>query len=392
MTVEKKTLEKDETQPAAAPADRSTGARALPRRLLASTLVRHVLLAVLALIILDRVSAYTSAFRNSQISSTLIFACAAGGLTLLTGTSGQISLGHGAFMAIGAYCFALVLQDWQWPLVPTLLAATVVTAVLGVLAGAAAARLRGPYLAGATLALAVGLPSLATWSHLTGTLGGANGLTVVSPGPPSAFSNLTLDRWQVEVCGVATVLTFLLLANLGRSRFGRAWRALRDDEVSASLAGLPVARMQVLAFVVSSACAGLAGGLYAFFNGLAAPGAFPLALSLQLLAAVVLGGLGSLAGAIYGSALLVLLPTWSSDLADHFHLSQNVYANLPLMVYGVLLVVVMLVFPQGIQGVLRRLGALARAAWTRRKAGGAGQNGSTSHSSPSSQSSPARSR
>jgi branched-chain amino acid transport system permease protein len=126
--------------------------------------------------------------------------------------------------------------------------------------------------------------------------------------------------------------------------------------------------MQVLAFVVSSACAGLAGGLYAFFNGLAAPGAFPLALSLQLLAAVVLGGLGSLAGAVYGSALLVLLPTWSSDLAGHLHLSQNVYANLPLMVYGVLLVAVMLVFPQGIQGVLRRIAAVVRAAWTRRKA------------------------
>src|SRR4051812_32709521 len=171
MTLEKKSLETDQERPASA-ADASGPARGLPRRLLASTLVRHVLLAVLALIVLDRVSAYASPFRNSQIASTLIFACAAGGLTLLTGSSGQISLGQGAFMGIGAYCFALVLQDWQWPLVPVLIASTVFTAVAGVLAGAAAARLRGPYLAGATLALAVGLPSLATWSHLSGTLGG----------------------------------------------------------------------------------------------------------------------------------------------------------------------------------------------------------------------------
>jgi branched-chain amino acid transport system permease protein len=378
------TLEKSQEKPVAATGQEPGTGSGLPQRLLGSTLVRHVLFAVIALIVLDRVSAYASPFRNSQIASTLIFACAAGGLTLLTGTSGQISLGHGAFMATGAYCFALVLQDLQWPLVAVLLASTVITAMLGVLAGAAAARLRGPYLAGATLALAVGLPSLATWSHLRTTLGGANGLTVVSPGPPAALgANFTLDRWQVEVCGVATVVTFLVLANLGRSRYGRAWRAIRDDEVSASLAGLPVARMQVLAFVVSSACAGLAGGLYAFFNGLAAPGAFPLALSLQLLAAAVLGGLGSLAGAVYGSALLVLLPTWSSDIAGNLHLSQNVYANLPLMAYGILLVVVMLAFPQGIQGLVRRLVAGVRRRWQQRRAAGG---------APPTQSSPARSR
>jgi branched-chain amino acid transport system permease protein len=339
------------------------------RRLLNSTLVRHLVFALIALIVLDRVSAYASPFRNSQIASTLVFACAAGGLTLLTGSSGQISLGHGAFMAIGAYSFALVLQDLQWPLVAVLVASTLIAALVGGLVGAAAARLRGPYLAGATLALAVGLPSLATWSHLSSKLGGANGLTVVSPGPPSSLgANYTLDRWQVEVCGVATVITFFLLANLGRSRLGRAWRALRDDEVAASLAGLHVARLQVLAFCVSSACAGLAGGLYAFFNGLAAPGAFPLSLSLQLLAAVVLGGLGSLAGAVYGSAILVLLPTWSADIADSLHLSRDVFANLPLAAYGIVLIVVMLAFPQGVQGLLRRVAGLARTSWAQRRA------------------------
>ncbi len=340
------------------PASRGAGPAALLRR---STLLRHLLLAVLALVVIDRIAAYASPFRNSQIASVLIFACATAGLTLLTGTSGQISLGHGAFMAIGAYTAALLLQDTALPLWLVLVLATLGTAAAGALVGVAAARLRGPYLAGATLALAVGLPALANWRYLTDTLGGANGLTVVSPGVPASFgSNFTLDRWQVEVCAVPTVLVFLLLANLGRSRYGRAWRAVRDDEVAASLTGLPVARLQVQAFIVSAACAGLAGALFAFFNGLATPGAFPLQLSLQLLTAIVLGGLGSLAGAVYGSLLLVLLPAWSSDLASSLSLSRDVYANLPLAVYGVVLILVMLLFPQGIQGLLRRLWLRAR--------------------------------
>jgi len=324
-----------------------------------STLLRHVLLALLALVVLDRIAATFSPFHNSQLASVLIFACATAGLTLLTGTSGQISLGHGAFMAIGAYTAALLLQDTAMPLWLVLVLATVGTAAAGALVGVAAARLRGPYLAGATLALAVGLPALANWRYLSDTLGGANGLTVVSPGPPASLgSNFTLDRWQVEVCAVPTVLVFLLLANMGRSRYGRAWRAVRDDEVAASLSGLPVARLQVQAFIVSAACAGLAGGLFAFFNGLATPGAFPLTLSLQLLTAIVVGGLGSLAGAVYGSLLLVLLPTWSSDLASTLNLSRDIYANLPLAVYGVVLILVMLLFPLGVQGLVRR--ALAK--------------------------------
>ncbi len=324
-----------------------------------STLLRHVLLALLALVVLDRIAASASPFHNSQLASVLIFACATAGLTLLTGTSGQISLGHGAFMAIGAYTAALLLQDTPMPLWLVLVLATAGTAATGALVGVAAARLRGPYLAGATLALAVGLPALANWRYLTDTLGGANGLTVVSPGPPASLGSFTLDHWQVEVCAVPTVLVFLLLANLGRSRYGRAWRAVRDDEVAASLSGLPVARLQVQAFIVSAACAGLAGGLFAFFNGLATPGAFPLTLSLQLLTAIVVGGLGSLAGAVYGSLLLVLLPTWSSDLASSLSLSRDIYANLPLAVYGVVLILVMLLFPMGVQGLVRR--ALAKA-------------------------------
>jgi branched-chain amino acid transport system permease protein len=135
---------------------------------------------------------------------------------------------------------------------------------------------------------------------------------------------------------------------------------VRDDEVSAELAGIHVARTQVLAFVISAACAGLAGGLLAVVSGQATPGAFSVALSLAILAGAVLGGLGSLAGAVYGAIALVALPSLSSNLSERFDFGTNVKSNLPLLVYGTLLVVVMLAAPQGLQGGVRRVLGLLR--------------------------------
>jgi branched-chain amino acid transport system permease protein len=324
------------------------------------TLARHVLLGLLAVLVVLAFSVLLDPYRNVQLANVAYLVCAAAGLSILTGLSGQISLGQGAFMAVGAYVAALMLLHLSWPLPLVLLTSVLVTALAGALVGAAAARLRGPYLAGATLAFAVGLPALANYRHLTSTLGGANGLVVLSPSAPTWFGDVSFDRWQLWVCTVAAVITLVLLANLAHSRLGRSWRAVRDDEVAAELAGLPVARLQITAFVVSAACAGLGGALLAFVNGLAAPGAFQLALSLQLLAAVVLGGLGTIPGAVYGSFLLVFLPAWSAGLADRFELSRDVYANLPLAIYGVVLVLVMLTFPTGVQGGVGRL-----ARWIR---------------------------
>ena len=148
-----------------------------------------------------------------------------------------------------------------------------------------------------------------------------------------------------------------VLYNLTHSAVGRSWRAVRDDEIAASLAGLRVGRRQTLAFVVSAACAGLGGGLLAAVLQLTSPGAFPLQLSLTLLAGVVIGGLGSLVGAVWGAALLVFLPNWTTDLANSFSLSSNVSHNLPIAIYGVVLIAAMLLWPSGIQGGLRALGA-----------------------------------
>jgi branched-chain amino acid transport system permease protein len=151
---------------------------------------------------------------------------------------------------------------------------------------------------------------------------------------------------------------FVLLANLMRSRVGRTFRAVRDDEVAAQLAGLNVARVQILAFVISAACAGLAGASLVVVTQIAAPGAFQLELSLALLTGIVLGGLGSLAGAVWGALALVFLPQWSTDVAQAFSLSNDVQANLPLALYGLVLMGVVVAAPQGIQGALRGIARL----------------------------------
>jgi branched-chain amino acid transport system permease protein len=137
-------------------------------------------------------------------------------------------------------------------------------------------------------------------------------------------------------------------------------RAVRDDEIAAALCGLRVGRTQTIAFVISAACAGLGGGLLALVLQLATPGAFTVTLSLTLLTGAVLGGLGSLGGAIWGSALLVLLPNWTNDLAKSFSLSLRVSSNLPLAIYGVVLIGAMLVWPTGIQGGVATIGRRLR--------------------------------
>ncbi len=327
-----------------------------------STLGRHTTAAVVGIAVLVLTVQRLSDYRNSQLAPIGYMLCAAAGLTVLVGLSGQISLGHGAFMAVGAYTLALLKHTWSsnhpnLQLIALLLASAVTAAAFGAVVGVAAARLRGPYLAGATLSLAIGLPSLASYEGLP-QLGGNNGISVGSVVPPNGFD---LYRWQSVVCGVAAVIVLWVLANVSHSRVGRSMRAVRDDEIAASLAGLSVARVQVLAFVISAAVAGVAGGLLALVSLAAGPGAFPLSLSLALLAAVVFGGLGSLTGAAYGSVVIVLLPTWSQSLSRALSLhSDKVANNLPLLVYGVVLAVAMLAFPSGLQGALRRLWSRSR--------------------------------
>jgi branched-chain amino acid transport system permease protein len=336
-----------------------------------STLLRSLAIVVVAGVVVIFVTDALSPYRNLQLAYGAYYFCVLAGLTVLAGVSGQISLGQGAFMAVGAYTFCkLNASPVAWSVFPSLVGAVVATVLVGIPVGAAASRLRGPYLAGATLAFAVGLPALA--DKFPAFLGGENGLSVNPPAPPSWLgSNFPLERWEAWIACAGALVVIFVLYNLTHSNIGRSWRAVRDDEIAASLAGLRVGRRQTLAFVVSAACAGLGGGLLAAVLQLTSPGAFPLQLSLTLLAGVVIGGLGSLIGAVWGAALLVFLPNWTNDLASSFSLSGNVSHNLPIAIYGVVLIGAMLLWPSGIQGGLRAIGRAVRPAIRSRGAAGA---------------------
>lgn len=325
------------------------------------TLARHLAAAICVALVLAALSVRLGSYRDYQMAEVAAYVAAVAGLTLLIGLSGQISIGNGAFMAIGGYAAALLLMHLGWPLELVFAASAVIAALAGAIVGIAAARLRGPYLAGATLMLAVALPSVA--DQYSGVFGGDQGLSVTITTPAFLGPTFPPTRWLAWLTCATALVVLILLANLGRSRIGRSWRAVRDDEVAAALAGLNVARLRVLAFVVSAGCAGIGGALLAVVTGIVAPGAYTLTLSIGLLTAAVLGGLGSLPGAVWGSLLLVLVPTYLTNVANSHGLSGAASSSVPIAAYGVVLIVVMLVFPAGIQGGLRRLfGPAAPAA------------------------------
>jgi branched-chain amino acid transport system permease protein len=319
-----------------------------------STLLKHVVLALVGAGLILLLSIKLSDFRDFELAFVAAYAVAVAGLSVLIGLSGQISIGNGAFMAVGAYVGAVIFIHLQWPLAAIIVISTIAAAVAGAVFGVAAARLRGPYLAGATLMLAVALPDLAT--RFQSVLGGDQGLGFFITTPAFLGANFSPQRWQAWLnCGCA-LIALVLLANLVRSRVGRSWRAVRDDEVAAALSGLNVARLQILAFVVSAACAGCGGVLLAAVNGTVSPGLFSFGLSIQLLTAAVLGGLGTLGGAIWGAALLYLAPVYLENVVtSHGIAGATTSVFIPIIGYGVVLIAVMLLFPRGIQGGLTRL-------------------------------------
>ncbi len=315
------------------------------------TLPRRLGLAIIVGAIVAILSIRLNQFRDYQIAEIALYVTAVAGLTVLTGLSGQISLGHAGFMAVGAYATALVTLHLNWPFYAALLVAAAAAAAVGAVVGVAAARLRGPYLAGATLMFGVAITAVA--DAFPGAFGGDQGLNVIFTTPAFLGANFPPTRWLAWVSSLVALVVLVLLANLNYSRIGRNWRAVRDDDVAAALDGINVAATRIRAFVVSATCAGIAGALLAIYIGTVAPGAFTITLSIALLTAAVIGGLGSLPGALWGSLLIVLVPTYATDVATSHGLSSSVGANIPVVAYGVILILVMLVFPQGIQGALR---------------------------------------
>jgi branched-chain amino acid transport system permease protein len=331
----------------------------LPRQ----PMVRHLLLAVVAGVVLYFVTNRLSQFDVYQVGEIAAYIVVLAGLSLLTGANGQISLGHGGFMAVGAYTLGLFMTHTGTNFVLELAAAGAVAAAAGVVIGLPATRLKGPYLAGMTLLFALAVPSIA--DKWPATFGGDQGLTVSAPTAPGSLGQ---EEWLAWIQILGALIVLVLLANLLWSRYGRAFRAVRDDEIAASLAGIHVARTRVVAFAISAACAGLGGALLALSTGVVNTGEFPLSLSIQLLAAMVLGGTGTLFGMVWGGILLVYLPQWSTSLSSDFNLGSGANAYLATIIFGVVLIVAMIAAPNGIQGGLRWL-------WAHRPHPGHGDHG-----------------
>ena len=253
------------------------------------------------------------------------------GLNVLTGHSGQISLGHGAFMAIGGYTSAILIAHHGVRDVWTIPLAGLVAGAVGLGFGLPALRLRGLYLALATFGVAVALPALLQkFDHFTG---GSGGLVLT----------LHPNDWLYYLCwsiaGAGLLLGWLVLA----TPIGRSWRALRDSEVAAVSSGISPALYKTLAFGVSSFYAGVAGALVAISGAYVTPQTFPISLSLFLVVGMAVGGIGSLPGSIVGAILIQFLPTYAS------HLSKQA----PQVIEGAILVGVMLLLPGGAAGLLR---------------------------------------
>ncbi|MGW5876843.1 branched-chain amino acid ABC transporter permease [Nocardiopsis terrae] len=341
------------TTPPRTPGTSRWGALPLP--------ARHLLLAALGLAAVTGLLFATGDLTALRIAAVGYTMLAIAGLQLLVGGSGQVSLGHGAFMMIGAYSMALlVLHQPTLPIVVNLGIIVVVSIVAGVAVGAATARLHGPYLAGATLILAVGLPGLTHRYH--DFLGGSNGLNIRMAGaPPFLDGIVTTSEWRALVVWTTVVIGLAVLATVSAGRLGRRMRAIRDDETAASMAGIPVGRTKVVAFVIASAAGGLAGGLQAYVLGTVTPSTFTLVLSLTLLAALVLGGIGSLWGALWASVAIVYLEIWATDLARSLNMGPDAENNLPIVFFGIVLILVLRFWPLGVHGALQNLRARLRA-------------------------------
>jgi branched-chain amino acid transport system permease protein len=282
--------------------------------------------------------------RVYQGATVAVYAIGIASLILLIGYSGQVSLGHGAFLAIGGFAAALARIHYEAPVWLTFVVAVLAAAIAGALLGLAAARLSGPYLAGTTLALAIGLPSIANQFSI---FGGEQGISFDIGLPPESLGeDFTQYKWYFWISWTVALITLYWLRNILNSRYGRGWRAVRSNDVAAELAGIHVGRNKVLAFTISAGLAGLAGALLAMTISLASPGVFPLALSFSLATGAVLSGVTTLGGVMIGSVTLVAIPEIALAIANRYG-SETITTNLPGLLVSALLILTVLFVPNG---------------------------------------------
>jgi len=283
--------------------------------------------------------------RVFQGATVGIYVIAIASIILLTGYSGQVSLGHGALLAIGGYAATLSRIHWGLPVPLTFVVAVLAAALGGYLLGRAAARLSGPYLAGTTLALAIGLPSIA--NQFT-QLGGEQGLPFDIGLPPASLgAEFTQYKWFFWITSIAALVSIYWLRNVMHSRFGRSWKAVRSNDVAAELAGINIGHNKVLAFTISAGLAGLAGALLAMTISTVSPGAFPLSLSFSLATGAVLSGVTTLGGVMIGAVTLVAIPDIVDTVVHRLESSEVVANNLPGFLVSALLILTVLFVPNG---------------------------------------------
>jgi branched-chain amino acid transport system permease protein len=284
-----------------------------------------------------------------QMAMVLSYAIALVGLNILTGYSGQISLGHGAFLAIGAYTTAILIDKYDMHYALTIPLAALICFVAGFLFGLPALRLEGHYLALATFSLAVALPQLLKFKHLEEWTGGVQGIVIMKPESPLKEImglQINADRWMYFVSLFIAIVMFILARNILKGRVGRALIAIRDHPIAASSMGINTSLYKSLAFGVSALFTGVAGSLSALLISFVAPDSFNVFLSIILLVGMVIGGAATLSGALWGALFIQFIP----NLADEISKAA------PWAIYGVSMIAFMYLMPMGIAGALALLG------------------------------------
>ncbi len=314
-----------------------TAALAAPRRLGKAALALAALLAFAAV-----APFLVSGYHVFQLTQILVYAIAILGLNLLTGFSGQISLGNGAFYALGAYSAAILMNKLDLPYWATPPAAGAICFAAGYVFGRPAARLEGLYLALATFALALVTPQVLKLDALEQWTGGNQGVLVVKP-VSELPGQITDDQWLYFFCLAVAIAMFVVGWNLVRGRTGRALIALRDHPIAAGTMGIDTASYKAVTFGVSAMYTGIAGALGALVAGFISPDSFAMFLSVQFLVGGVVGGIASIFGTLFGAVFIELVPDLANKLSD----------GAPAAIYGILLIVCMMVMPGGVAGLVR---------------------------------------
>jgi branched-chain amino acid transport system permease protein len=313
---------------------------------------RQIILVAVLLLAACALPFVASPYRTFQFTLVIIYAIALLGLNILTGFNGQFSLGHGAFYAIGAYCTAILIDQAGFPYWATLPVSGAVCLIFGFLFGLPALRLEGLYLALATFALGVSLPQLLKYKAIEKWTGGVQGIVIAKPEAPFDLP-LKPDQWLYFFCLAVAVVLFFVAWNLLRGRVGRALVAIRDQHIAAEAMGVNNAIYKSLTFGVSAMYTGIAGSLSAISIQFVAPDSFNIFLSIIFLVGIVIGGIASISGAIYGALFIQFIP----NIADEISKAA------PWAVFGIFLIAFVYVMPYGIAGGIR----IALALWERKR-------------------------